>query len=123
MGMVDATTRPAVSVGHVSVPANDIAKSAEFYISLGMREVVVNERIAVLELRGGTHLVVHPDDPVESAAFDLMVDDIDASHAEWTALGYDPSEIERGDIHDRFTMSDPAGTMVTVLSSHVVGAV
>ena len=105
------------------IAADDIAASADFYISLGMREVERNERVAVLELRGGTHLVVAEGEPADAARFDLMVDDIDATHEAWTALGYAPTDIERGRIHDVFTVADPAGTVVTVNSSHVVGIV
>lgn len=121
--MVDPTTRPGVWVGHISVATADIGETADFYRSLGMREVVQNEQVAVLELRGGTHLVVTEGEPAESASFDLMVDDIDAVHAEWTSLGLAPSPIERGRIHDSFTVRDPAGTTVKVNSSHVVGTV
>ncbi len=110
-------------MGHVLIAALDIPKSADFYVLLGMREIVRNEGIAVLELRGGTHLVVAEGEPTESAPFDLMVDDLDATHGVWTSLGLAPSEIERGRIHDRFTVLDPAGTVVTVNSSHVVGVV
>lgn len=122
-GMADPTERPATWVGHVVIAAADIAESADFYLSLGMREIERNDRVAVLELRGGTHLVVVEDSPAESAPFDLMVDDLDAVHAEWTTNGLTPSEIERGRIHDRFTVRDPAGTVVTVNSSHVIGIV
>lgn len=115
--------RPATWVGHVQVTADDIAVSADFYISLGMREVARNDQVAVLELRGGTHLVVVEGPPAESAGFDLMVDNLDAVHADWIALGYEPGEIERGRIHDRFVVHDPSGTAVTVNSSHVIGAV
>lgn len=120
---MDSTERPSTWVGHVVVTAADIAASADFYISLGMREVVRNDKVAVLELRGGTHLVVTEGSPAESAAFDLMVDDLDATHEAWTAQGLAPSTIERGRIHDAFTVRDPAGTTVTVNSTHVVGTV
>jgi catechol 2,3-dioxygenase-like lactoylglutathione lyase family enzyme len=119
----DETERPSTWVGHVVVAAADITASADFYVSLGMREVHRNEQVAVLELRGGTHLVVTGGPPAESAAFDLMVDDLDAVHSAWTARGLEPSEIERGRIHDSFTIRDPAGTAVTINSSHVVGPV
>jgi catechol 2,3-dioxygenase-like lactoylglutathione lyase family enzyme len=121
--VADPSERPAIWVGHLSVAAPDIRQSADFYVSLGMREVVRNERVVVLELRGGTHLVVAPGAPVPHAPFDLMVDDIDATHTAWTSLGLQPSPIERGRIHDHFTVADPSGTVVTVNSSHVVGAV
>ena len=110
-------------MGHLSVTASDIGQSADFYVSLGMREVVRNDRVVVLELRGGTHLVVVPGAPASHALFDLMVEDIDATHTAWTSLGLEPSPIERGRIHDQFTVADPSGTVVTVNSSHVVGTV
>lgn len=121
--VTDPNDRPRVAVGHVVVNARDLGASADFYVSLGMREVARHDRVAVLELRGGTHLVVVPGDPAPEAAFDLMVDDIAAAHADWAALGYSPSAIQRGNIHDSFTMTDPAGTTVTVNSSHAVGTV
>ena len=46
-----------------------------------MREVERNEHVVVLELRGGTHLVLVPGTPATGdAPFDLMVDDLDATH-------------------------------------------
>jgi hypothetical protein len=40
--------------------------------------------------------------PVDSEApFDLMVDDLETTHAAWTARGLEPSPIERGPIPDR----------------------
>jgi catechol 2,3-dioxygenase-like lactoylglutathione lyase family enzyme len=121
--MADPVERPEAWVGHISVTATDNAQSADFYISLGMREVVRNDAIAVLELRGGTHLVISQGEPAGSAPFDLMVEDIDVAHAQWAQHGLGPSKITRGRIHDRFTILDPAGTEVTINSSHVVGEV
>ncbi len=90
-----------------------------------MREVERNPHVAVLELRGGTHLVLVPGtvpaDP--DAPFDLMVDDLEAAHRQWEAAGLDPSPIERGPIHATFTVHDPDGYRVAIRSSHVVGEV
>jgi hypothetical protein len=79
----------------------------------------------VLELRGGTHLVLLPGAPSAGAdaPFDLMVEDLEATHAEWERLGLDVSPIERGRIHSAFVLRDPDGTTITVNSSHVVGDV
>jgi hypothetical protein len=52
-----------------------------------------------------------------------MVEDLDATHAEWQRLGLDVSPIERGRIHSAFVLRDPNGNNVTVNSSHVVGDV
>lgn len=118
--------RPDVWVGHVSLPVSDIALSSTFWQGLGMREVVVNDTIAVLELRGGTHLVLHPgDQPAEGteAPFDIMVSDLDATHERFLGADLDPTDIKRGGIHDSFTLVDPDGYVVTITSSHVVGVV
>jgi len=123
MGVVEE--RPSVWIGHVVLTVGDVDRSADFWQRLGMREVERNEHVAVLELRGGTHLVLVPGTPAENAdaPFDLMVEDVDATHAAWEARGLDLSPIERGRIHAAFMMRDPDGYRVTVNSSHVVGEV
>ena len=117
--------RPSVWIGHTVLAVRDVDRSADYWRDLGMREVERNEHVAVLELRGGTHLVLVPGTPPEDAdaPFDLMVDDFDATYADWKARGLDPSPIERGHIHASFTVRDPDGYRVTVNSSHVVGEV
>jgi catechol 2,3-dioxygenase-like lactoylglutathione lyase family enzyme len=116
--------RPPVWIGHALLAVTDVARSAEFWCRVGMREVERNEHVAVLELRGGTHLVLVPGTPASAdAPFDLMVEDLDATHEAWRADGLDVSAIERGRIHNAFTLRDPDGYRVTVNSSHVVGAV
>ena len=117
--------RPPVWIGHAVLSVNDVNRSADFWHDLGMREVERNEHVAVLELRGGTHLLLVPGTPPEGGdtPFDLMVDDLDQTHAKWTAHGLDPSPIERGRFHTFFTVRDPNGYLVKVYSSHVVGEV
>jgi catechol 2,3-dioxygenase-like lactoylglutathione lyase family enzyme len=123
--MVAVGSRPSVWIGHAVLTVSDVDRSADYWRDLGMREVERNEQVAVLELRGGTHLVLVPGRPPEDAdtPFDLMVEDVDATHADWAARGLDPTPIERGRIHAAFTMRDPDGYRVTVNSSHVVGEV
>jgi catechol 2,3-dioxygenase-like lactoylglutathione lyase family enzyme len=117
--------RPAVWIGHEVLTVHDVERSAEFWHSIGMREVDRSPHVAIMELRGGTHLVIVPGTPAPGteAPFDLMVDDLDATHARWSALGLHPSEIEHDAIHSHFTVDDPDGYRVTVNSSHVVGTV
>ena len=118
--------RPPVWIGHAVLTVTDLERAAEFWREVGMREVERNAHVAVLELRGGTHLVLvpgtAPNAPVD-APFDLMVEDLDATHTAWTARGLAPSPIERGRIHNAFKVSDPDGHVVVVNSSHVVGPV
>jgi catechol 2,3-dioxygenase-like lactoylglutathione lyase family enzyme len=119
--------RPPLWIGHAVLTVSDVARSADFWSSLGMREVERNPHVAVLELRGGTHLVLVPGAAPAGdgadAPFDLMVEDVDATHGQWQDRGLDVSAIERGRIHSAFTLRDPDGYRVTVNSSHVVGEV
>jgi catechol 2,3-dioxygenase-like lactoylglutathione lyase family enzyme len=121
----DVEGRPPVWIGHVLLTVSDVNRSADFWRDLGMREVERNPHVVVLELRGGTHLVLVPGTPPDDAhaPFDLMVDDLDAAHADWQARGLEPSPIERGRIHRAFTVRDPDGYVLTINSSHVVGEV
>jgi catechol 2,3-dioxygenase-like lactoylglutathione lyase family enzyme len=123
--MTTTDPRPAVWTGHLVVSGRDLAASASFYEAIGMREVGVFDEVAIFELRGGTHLVVRKDPNPEPgpAGWDLMVEDIAASHAEWTSKGLTLSPIEKGSIHQAFTVTDPDGNTIKVSDSHVVGPV
>ena len=107
------------------LPVSNLERAADFWRDLGMRDIERNENVAILELRGGTHLILVPGTPPPDAdaPFDLMVEDVDATHARYAAAGLDPSPIEHGRIHSAFTVVDPDGYRVTVNSSHVVGDV
>jgi catechol 2,3-dioxygenase-like lactoylglutathione lyase family enzyme len=115
--------RPPIWIGHMSIAATDIEKSVGFMRKLGMRNILQKESIAIFELRGGTHLLLKSTDEQialgSKAPFDLMVEDIDASHETFEALGLSPSTINQGRIHQSFTVIDPSGYEITVNSSHV----
>ena len=121
----EKANRPGIWIGHVAVAADDLQASYDFYLGLGMRSIVLNERIGVLELAGGTHLVLVPrgDDGGLglSASVDLMVDDVDAARQAWTEHG--PSEIQKGGVHRTFRFRDPSGNEIAVHDSHVEGIV
>ncbi len=121
--MAETDERPDVWVGHVLIGATDVKKSADYWTKLGMRVIVSRDQFAVLELRGGTHLIVQPaGQPIEPdtpAPFDVMVDDIQAARKRYAELGFEPSELTEGTIHSSFTMTDPSGYRVLVNSSHV----
>lgn len=113
--------RPGVWVGHVTLPTPDLAATRDFMLQLGMRAIAHGDDFAVFELRGGTHLLLLPSpQPASgSAYFDLMVDDLDATHARLQALGLAPSAIQPGRIHRSFTVRSPSGHTLTFNSSHV----
>ena len=117
--------RPPVWIGHCTLATRDLKGTHEFMIQLGMRPIADGDEFAVLELRGGTHLVLlqAADADVGPVPFDLMVEDIDATHRELIEKlgeqGIAPSEIEPGTIHRSFTVTSAAGHTVTFNSTHV----
>jgi hypothetical protein len=112
-------------VGHVRLPATDVAAAERWLQSVGLRPIFADNNFAVLELRGGTHVVVrkvdHPPAAGAAAPFDLMVDDIEAARRDYAGKGLAPSEISRGRIHDSFHLMGPDGYDFTVTSSHAGG--
>lgn len=116
--------RPPVAVGHVRLGVTDVGVAARWLETVGLRPIVTREELAVLELRGGTHVVVRPAEPPPAgtvAPFDLMVDDIDAAHRDYAGKGLSPTPIRRGRIHDSFELPGPGGWTFTVNSSHASG--
>ena len=113
--------RPRVWVGHVTLPTADIPATRDFMLKLGMRSIAGGDDFAVLELRGGTHLVLLPaDEPVSGPAyFDLMVDDLESTHEQLHSMGLAPSPVQKGGIHSSFTVTSPSGHVIVFNSSHV----
>jgi hypothetical protein len=124
--MPDTTDqRPPVAVGHVRLNVTNVGAAARWLETVGLRPIVTLDELAVLELRGGTHVVVRqaeePPVPGTGAPFDLMVDDVDATHRDYAQKGLSPSAIRRGRIHDSFDIAGPDGWAFTVNSSHASG--
>src|SRR5260370_16640102 len=95
--------RPPVAVGHVRLPATDVTAAERWLQSVGLRPIFADDGLAVLELRGGTHVVVRRSEqppPTGSAApFDLMVDHIEAPRRDYAAKLLGPSEINKLPTH------------------------
>jgi|SRR5436190_20970458 catechol 2,3-dioxygenase-like lactoylglutathione lyase family enzyme len=122
--MTGMDERPPIWIGHAFLTVSDLHKSADFWVAIGMREIERNDDIAIMELRGGTHLLLLPGTPAPAdAPFDLMVDDIAATRARLLAEGISVGELEHGHNHESFWISDPDGNRVLVNSSHVMGVV
>ena len=123
--MSDAELRPPVWVGHVVLESDRLAETAEFMRTVGMRPVFEGPGVVILELRGGTHLVVVAKTAVVvgDAPFDLMVEDLQATHVRFTELGLAPTPIEAvpGIDHTFFRLREPAGHVLTFYSNHVSG--
>lgn len=116
-----------MAVGHISLAVSDVAKEFAFFSRHGMREILNRPDFAILELRGGTHLVLRQaDGPIKAGIqtpFDLMVDDIDVAYDRFNDDGLQTTPISRGSIHDHFLVTSPTGYIVPINSSHVAGPV
>lgn len=121
----EPNTRPPVAIGHVRMMVRDVPQATAFFLKLGLRYVHHSETFAVLELRGGTHLVLRATAEAiasgTNAPFDLMVDDIVATRQAYIELGLTASEIEQGRVHSSFILTGPDGYQITVTSSHTSG--
>lgn len=119
---------PPVAIGHVRLHCRDVASSKAFYEALGMRDCSPPiDHLAILELRGGTHLLLiqSPDEMMEllDQPFDLMVDDLAGFATTLDARGIKTSEQTDHVIagHRRFWITDPDGRQIAVHSSHTEG--
>ena len=116
--------RPPVWIGHVVLETDRLEETEQFMRTIGMRSIVQRPEVAVLELRGGTHLVLvaKPEVVAGDAPFDLMVEDLQATHQHLIELGLAPTPIERASPeHERFLLREPAGHLITFFSNHVSG--
>lgn len=117
--------RPPVWVGHVVLETDRLEESAQFMRTIGMRPVYRGPDVAIFELRGGTHLILSAKSEVVpgDAAFDLMVEDLRATHQHFTSLGLAPTPIEvmSSIDHELFRVREPAGHLITFFSNHVSG--
>ncbi|HVL10303.1 MAG TPA: VOC family protein [Burkholderiaceae bacterium] len=123
--MESTDPRPSVAVAHVVLRTDRMIESARFMRAIGMRPIFDGPDVSIYELRGGTHLVLMAQEEVTTgdAAFDLMVDDLYATHRELVARGLAPSAIEPRETigHEVFTVREPAGHVITFFSSHASG--
>lgn len=118
----DKDGRPPVAIGHVRIQSHVVDETIDFFKAIGLRGIFRNENFGVLELRGGTHLIVSKRDRAirkgTPAPFDIMVDDIEKTHKKYTKKDFDPSEITSGSIHSSFFIRIPSGHKLKITSSH-----
>jgi hypothetical protein len=117
--------RPPIWVGHVVLESDQVEETSAFMAAIGMRPVFRGSKMAIFELRGGTHLLVFPRGklPGGATSFDLMVDDLAAFHDRLAASGFAPTAIESVPAvhHERFTVREPGGNVLVFFSTHVEG--
>jgi catechol 2,3-dioxygenase-like lactoylglutathione lyase family enzyme len=128
--------KPPVGVGHVALTVADVEASHRFYTTLGLRVVGRGDDMSILELRGGTHLLLFqrggpsagaesPFDQAVPSGIDLMLEgrtreDLDAYRTTLIAGGVrpDPIDAKRYFGHHIFKTRDPDGNEVTISTSH-----
>ena len=119
---ISSNELPRFAIGHLSIEANDVDKLTNFYTNVGLRLVVNMGRASILELRGGTHIIVRAGRGGQ-ATLDFIVDDIDDTHAVLQTAGATVTSIRRGNPHDSFVATDPEGNELHVHSTHAIGLV
>jgi catechol 2,3-dioxygenase-like lactoylglutathione lyase family enzyme len=135
---------PAAALGHFVLKVSHIETSYQFYAKLGLRPFGIFPDLAIIELRGGTHILLFtkneglPDSLSAShlgqrgAPFnerlDLMIDgksrdNLELYRATLVEKGLSVEEIARDQLfgHDYFQLHDPDGNGITVYTSHTGG--
>ena len=132
-----------LAVAHLVFKVADLKRSCQFYSNLGIPPFAIDGKVALIELRGGTHLLLLETDQlaggdiVESVTgqfhkrlserFDLMIkgkglDELKTYRLELIsrgiAAGEIPDELFFG--HHLFCIKDPDGNGITIYTSHAI---
>ena len=131
-----------LAVAHLVFKVADLERSCQFYSTLGIPPFAIDEKFAIVELRGGTHLLLFEvglagEDVAESVTgqfhkklserFDLMIKGKDLNElkkyrseliSRGIAAGEIPDETFFG--HHLFCIKDPDGNGITIYTSHAI---
>src|ERR1700680_3281712 len=132
-----------LAVAHLVFKVADLKSSCQFYSNLGLPPFAIEEKVAIIELRGGTHLLLLSvdeqagEDVAESVTgqfhkrfseqFDLMIKGKDLNELEKYRLELISRGIAAGEIPDEkffghylFRIKDPDGNGITIYTSHAI---
>ncbi len=132
-----------LAVAHLVFKVADLKRSCQFYSNLGIPPFAIDGKIALIELRGGTHLLLLEVDQLAgeglaesvtgqfhqrfSEQFDLMIKGKDLSELEHYRLELISRGIAAGEIpdetffgHHLFCIKDPDGNGITIYTSHAI---
>ncbi len=113
------------AVGHVRLPVKNVLTTSAFLQEIGLRKIFEKDTLAVLELRGGTHLILEKSrnrtKPGTQAPVDFMVDDVKKARLKYAKMGMKPTRIKSGTIHSSFFIPGPDGWSFKITSSHTSG--
>jgi catechol-2,3-dioxygenase len=130
-----------LAVAHLVFKVADLKSSCQFYSNLGLPPFATDEKVAIIELRGGTHLLLlSVDEPAGediaesltgqfhkrfSEQFDLMIegkglDELKKYRSELISRGIAAGEIPDESFfgHYLFCIKDPDGNGITIYTSH-----
>jgi catechol 2,3-dioxygenase-like lactoylglutathione lyase family enzyme len=133
---------PAAAFGHFIMKVSDISTSYKFYSDMGLRPCGVFPDLAIIELRGGSHILLFskngdtsfPVNPsnlgqrsaIVSERLDLMIDgkaksDLEVYRTALIDRGLSVDAIAKDRLfgHHYFQLVDPDGNGITVYTSHV----
>jgi hypothetical protein len=133
---------PAAALAHFVMKVANLGVSYQFYSDLGLRPIGSFPDVAIIELRGGTHILLFPENdetPVPLASsclgqrtaffkehLDLLINgktrgDLEAYRAILLKNGIAAGEIAQESFfgHNYFQLTDPDGHGITVYTSHV----
>jgi catechol 2,3-dioxygenase-like lactoylglutathione lyase family enzyme len=134
------TNLPAAAFGHFVLKVRDTNTSYHFYTKLGLRPVGLLPDLAIIELRGGTHILLFnkkDEAPLipsklgqrgdfSTERLDLMIDSHSRSDLELYRTTLMENGVSVGEIapdqlygHYYFQLADPDGNGITVYTSHV----
>jgi catechol-2,3-dioxygenase len=132
-----------LAVGHLVLKVADLKSSCQFYANLGIPPFAIEEKIAIVELRGGTHLLLLEIDQLAgegmaqsvtgqfhqrfSEQFDLMIKGKGLNELKKYRLELISRGIAAGEIpdetffgHHLFCIKDPDGNGITIYTSHAI---
>jgi catechol 2,3-dioxygenase-like lactoylglutathione lyase family enzyme len=132
-----------LAVAHLVFKVTDLKRSCEFYSNLGIPPFAIDGEAALIELRGGTHLLLLEVDQLAggdmaesvtgqfhkrfSEQFDLMIKGKDLKELEKYRLELIGRGIAAGEIPDEkffghylFCIKDPDGNGITIYTSHAI---
>ena len=132
-----------LAVAHLVFKVADLKRSCEFYSNLGIPPFAIDGKAALIELRGGTHLLLLEVDQLAggdvaesvtgqfhkrfSEQFDLMIKGKDLNELEKYRLELISRGIAAGEIPDEtffghylFCIKDPDGNGITIYTSHAI---
>jgi catechol-2,3-dioxygenase len=145
LGLSDMKTvvDPGLAVAHLVFKVADLKSSCQFYSNLGLPPFAIDEKVAIIELRGGTHLLLLEVDELAgegiaesstgqfhkrfSEQFDLMIKSKGLNELKKYRLELISRGIAAGEIpdetffgHHLFCIKDPDGNGITIYTSHAI---